>query len=304
MLKIKVVSLVAVALVAAATVCGGAEGTGTGFGLGPGLVLAENIKPGEEVDLSKAMGAPFVVYNGTDAEHEFHAFVAKPSTAISDWEYGYDEIPDASWCHLDQKDFKIDKKSDAKVKLFIKVPDKPENYNRKFMVLVIATPSAGGGPGVVGLQVASRVQIETSSKDAMDGAGTGPISIVPSCIDLPGLSADFTAKQFVMVRNNTKEERTYTVKHLNDLEKDAAKFSRYFGVGRIPVVTPAWASAGEDTFKLKPDETKKLLVSWAVPKTALTGKNYEELLFVQDDKGHNQFVRLRTEIAGAESAGK
>ena len=288
---------IALAILATASSSYGVEQPG-GFGLGPGIVLAENIRPGaEEADLTKAMGDPFTVYNGTDEEHIFRVWVAKPTTAISEWEHGYDEIPDAAWCRLDQKEIKIARKSDAKVNLFIKVPDKPEYYNRKWVVLVMASPSGGGGPGVVGLQIASRVLIETAAKETADGVTADPLSVVPSAIDLAGLPAEFEARQFVTVRNNSKEEHTYTSKRINDLEKDKTKHARYFGKGNTPVVDPSWVKVADNSFTLKPNEAKKLVVSFTIPKTAAADKKYEELVFFQDDKGHEEFVRLRTELA-------
>src|SRR4029077_1006902 len=94
---------------------------------------------------------------------------------------GYESIPDTSMLRLDKKELDVDAKSKGIVKLFITVPDKPENYNRKWMAVVACAPGAATTSGSsVGLMVASRVQIETTCKDTVDGANAGDVALIPS----------------------------------------------------------------------------------------------------------------------------
>jgi hypothetical protein len=107
---------------------------------------------------------------------------------------------------------------------------------------------------------------------------------------------DSWAKKF-KIRNNTKEEHTYTLKQLGDVEKDEARHARYFGKGFEKVIKETWVSASDKTFTLKSGDTKEVRVMVNVGATAVPGKMYEELVFIQDEKGHNEFIRLRTELA-------
>jgi hypothetical protein len=108
-----------------------------GFGIGPGMVMVENIRPGEgEVDVNKTTGFSFEVENGTTEKHVFSVFARPAKGMISSWEMGYESIPDVSWLRLDKSEVEVPANSRVKVNLFIKVPDKKELYNRKFMAVV------------------------------------------------------------------------------------------------------------------------------------------------------------------------
>lgn len=277
-----------------------------GFGIGPGMAMVENIKPGAaEVNVADANGFSFEVENGTAEKHVFTVSVRTAKSTISSWETGYENIPDTSALRLDTKEIEVDAKSKGNVKLFIKVPDKPENYNRKWMACVVVSPGASTTTGSsVGLMVASRVQIETTPKDDVDGAGAGDVALIPSSWMMsdarPG---DSWAKKF-KIRNNTKEEHTYTVKHLSDVEKDEARHARYFGKGFEKIDKESWVTSSDASFTLKPGEIKELRLMVKVAANAAPGKMYEELVFLQDEKGHNEFLRLRTELAPPATAGK
>jgi len=183
------------------------------------------------------------------------------------------------------------------VRMFIKVPDKPEYYNRKWMALIVCRPGRPG-QGAVGLQVGSRVQVETLAKEDADGVVPGAVGLVPSILWLNGKPGE-NAKGAVRIRNNTDKVLNYTVLSLSEAEKDPARHKRYFGSGFVRVIEPSWLKAEDASFSLKPGKKKDLKIKVAVPKNAEQGKTYENLLFLKEESAGVEFVRVRTAISAA-----
>ena len=273
----------------------GAEG-GTGFGIGPGMVLVENIRPGaDKVDVFGGTGS-FVVYNGTEKAQVFSIAVRKVSGVLGSWELGYRDIPDVSWCSLDKEELEVPAKSEGKVNLFVKVPDKPELYNQKWMVVVCCSPGKANATGVVGLQVASRVQLETLA-EPMSKEALGETTVIPSILEMPETQPGTFWTVLTKYTNNSKEEHTYSLKRIGEVEKEVAHHERYYGKGCTPVLKDEWIEL-EKPFTLKPGESKALSMKVNVPDAAKRGKSYEELVFVADEKGKvTDFLRARSIIA-------
>lgn len=300
----RVCLILAVAL-ATATVLKAAEPSG-GFGIGPGMVLIENIKPGGgQVDVASKTGFTFEVVNDTNEKQLFNVTSRTARATISSWEMGYESIPDASWLQLEKKEIEVDAKSKGKIKMTLNIPDKPEYYNRKWMGIVACAPGAArtDGGSSVGLVVASRVQIETLTRDDVEPAG-GDVGLVPASWMMSDAKPGDSWRKVIKIRNNTKDEHVYSVKQIGDVEKEASRHARYYGQNFIPVEKEPWTAIkdADKTFTLKAGETKEVPVMVTVGKDAKASKLYEELMFIQDEKGSVNFVRLRTETAGPAAA--
>lgn len=283
-------------VVVASGMCPGVEDSG--FGIGPGMMLVENLQPGaQEVDVFGKTDMGFTVHNGTNKPQVFAVASIKPRSAISKWEMGYEEIPDAAWCRMEKNEVELPAHTDGKVRMFVTVPDKPEYYNRKWMALIVCRPGKAG-TGAVGLQVGARVQLETLANPDAAGVVPGAAGLVPSVIRLEAKAGE-NAKGAVKIRNNTDKELQYTVLSLNEAEKDPAKHARYFGGGCVKVIEPSWLKAEDSSFSLKPGKKKELKVKVAVPKNAEQGKTYENLLFLKDGSAGFEFVRVRTAVSAA-----
>jgi hypothetical protein len=301
--RVPLVVLVAVVLTTA-TLSFSAEEPSGGFGIGPGMVLIENVVPGaEDLNVTEKAGVHFEVFNGTAEKQTFTLSVLKPREAIGKWEMGYEEIPDPTWCRLDKNEVEVAAKSQEKINMFVKIPAKPEYFNRKFMVVVVASPGKAKH-GVVGLRVASRVQLETIATVEGDGTKTAQIGLLPSICNLAAPPPGITMKASVKVRNNTDKEHTYTLARIGEVEADKAKHERYYGNGFIAVNDPSWIKPSTATFALKPGEVKDLELTVAISKDAERGKKYEELVFLKDESGHIDFIRVRVEIAAKITAEK
>lgn len=279
----------------AVAVCRGEE-IGSGFGLGPGMLLIENVKPGGEKVEATTMETGLFVYNGTEAKQLFSVSVLKATQAIGTWELGYTDLPDASWLEVDKQEVEVPAKSKAPIKLFVKVPNKPEYFNKKWMAVAVCSPGKKQ-PGVVGLQVATRLQIETLADPMIDvKAYEKSVALVPSICEMPESQPGTDWRVLCKVVNNTADEKTYTIKHLDDVEKDSGKHARYFCIGCEHVISPAWIT-DSGTFTVKPGEVHPLNLKVNIPASAVRGKHYEELVLLQDEKGKVEFIRARTEIA-------
>ena len=290
--------LMSAAIIMAAAMHFSAQSATLAFG--PAIVLAENIKPGApESDIFGKGDFTFVIYNHDKESGWYNLGLEKPTDTK---ELPYPPIPDPSWCRLDVSELEVKGETNAKVHLLIKVPDKPEYYNRKWTVLVVCAPGRKqkDDKPAVGLRVASRVLIETVSKVEGDPAEPA-VALWPTVLQSGAIPSAFI-DETVKVKNNTDAERTYTTKRMDEYEKDAEKFERYYSRGFSAIVKTPWIKS-EATFKLKPGEIKDLKVDIKVPDA--TGKgNYEELLFVQDDKGNVNFLRVQVDVPPPTTAEK
>jgi hypothetical protein len=268
-----------------------------GFGMGPGLVLLENIRPSNgEVDATTA-NLTFEVCNDTTEKHTFAITVRNPRSTLSSWELGYENIPDVSWLRLDRNELEIEPGARGRVKLFVKIPDRPEHYNRKWMAVVACSPGrVKAGASSVGLMIASRVQLETAQRDEGAGENAGRIGVTPNAWLMSDVRPGDSRRKTFKITNNTDAEHTYTVKRIGELEKNEARHDRYFGRGFTRVIAESWIKPRETTFTIKPRKVYELSIGVQVPANVTPAKGYEELVFLQDETGHVDFLRLRSEV--------
>ena len=128
--------------------------------LAPAIARIQNVEPGLPCELGKAR-VVFTITNNSRQDTNYALVCRKPSHAgLWSWEHGFAEIPDPAWFKLDKENFAVPAKSALQVGLTIRVPNKPECFNRKWMLAVVLTAERFSRMGL-GLSVAARVQIET-----------------------------------------------------------------------------------------------------------------------------------------------
>jgi hypothetical protein len=286
--------IAAITLAAIRCIAGEPEVKPAGLSFGPGMTTIGNIPLGKEVDPNME----FEIQNGSKKPRNVRLLVLRPQdSGIARWERGYTAIPDAAWCRLEKQELEIAPESSVKVKAFIKVPDKPEYYNRKFMIAIACegVPPKNQGSAGINLRLVSRLGIETATNVDVSGEGAGEIALIPSILRendiLPG--KEYTTK--IKIRNNTAEARTYTPKRLIDIEPDAEKQARYYGPGREAVMTTTWLKPLAP-IAIEPGKTVEVKLVVTVPKEVPLGKVYEEVLFLEDDKKNLEFIRVRTAV--------
>jgi hypothetical protein len=272
--------------------------------MGPGMFMVQAVPPGREVNLRKLGGVLFTVTNRSDHAMDYTLSCHRPKEGgLPTWEQGYEEIPNAAWCYLEETTITVPAKSEKQVGLIINIPDEPENYNRKFMLAVILNTGKVGNTSV-GLAVACRVQIETAINDHLDSSTAAPLAVVPGTITLSG-KPGATVSGSVLVRNNTSGRIDATVVRLPQVYADPMKHPRYDSNGFQPQKEP-WLAPQTAAFPLAAGGGTLLSFTGTIPATAEVGKKYEELAFIRatmpDGKELMTFVRLHCQVPAAESA--
>lgn len=269
--------------------------------MGPGMIMVQNIPPGQEVDLHKLGGTMFTIVNRSDKDQDYNLTCQQPITGgVPEWEKGYEEISDPAWCRVEESVFTVPAHGEKKVGLIIHIPDLPELYNRKFMLAVVLKGGRQLGTSV-GLAVACRVQIETAINDHLDSSTAAPLAVVPGTITVSGKPGAAVSGS-VLVRNNTSGRFDATVVRLPQVYEDPIKHPRYYSNGFEPQKEP-WLAPQSAAFPLDACGGTLLSFSGAIPATAEVGKKYEELAFVRattaDGKELMTFVRLHCQVQAA-----
>lgn len=272
--------------------------------MGPGMFMVQDVPPGREVNLRKLGGVLFTVYNRSDQVMDYSLNCKRPTQGgLTTWEKGYEEIPNAAWCYLEENTVTVPAKGEKQVGLIINIPDEPENYNRKFMLGVILSSGKAGGTSI-GLAVACRVQIETAANDHLDSSTGAPIAVVPSVITVRGKPGAAVSGP-VLIRNNFKGHADISMERLPQVQADPIKHPRYFSNGFIPQNEP-WIIPQTASFPLEMGAGNLLMFTGTIPVTAEVGKNYEELAFIRakaaDGKEILTFVRLHCQVEAPDSA--
>lgn len=273
--------------------------------MGPGLFMVQNVTPGQEIDLRKLGGLLFTVENDSGQEQDYNLTCRKPSqSGLTDWEKGYEEIPDPAWCRVEEAVFTIPARGKKQIGLIIAIPQAAENLNRKFMLAVVL--KAGKDPAFgVGLAIAARVQIETTVNDQLADERGAAVAIAPGTLTLSGTPGAIVSG-VVQVRNNTGARIETQIERLPQVYPDPAKHGRYVSNGFQPHPGEPWFVPRTPGFVLDAGGMQSLEFSGTIPATAALGQRYEELAFIRataaDGKAVLTLVRIQLVMATADAA--
>jgi hypothetical protein len=156
---------------------------GEGMGVGPALVLIDDVTPGAVIDLGKK-GLRYIAQNQSEVEKILNMEISKPGTySIKEFEPGYEPLPNASWLTLEQTSLTVPPRSDGTSGVTIHIPDAPEHWNRHYVAYVEV---GEGGKVALGatLRVRARLLIETAVRDEDAAAPTTEIAVTPGRISL------------------------------------------------------------------------------------------------------------------------
>lgn len=262
------------------------------IGISPGLFLVRNVKPGAEVSLLKN-GLPITVLNRTKRAGSFCMECISPKKAgMRRWEYGYEPMP-REWFRVVRPNAEIAANGSHRFELVFKIPDVPANYNRRFVLYVRARRGRTTKAWGVSLAVASRIMVETRTRNKLDGKGAGPIAVVPSGILFNKMKPGESDSAKVKIRNNTDRTMVFARRGIRDYYPEESYYTeaqrksqrekphRYFDGNVKPVLTGTWLEL-KDGFKLKPGKAKTVKIKVRVPKDAGPGQ-YEELVYFDGD---------------------
>lgn len=270
---------------------------GWAMSINPGLFLLQGITPGQPVDLAAVAGFHFEVPNSDPVETTYNIASSKPiEGGMLNWEVGYEEIPDPAWCQLDKRVFTIPAKGTAQIGLTIDIPDRPECYNRRFVVAIVLRP--GSDPGIgVGLALAARIMIETAPDPERGG---NALATIPATISAQGVPGE-TVKATTRVANRTGAHLRLQPRLIADLVSDPAKHGRFASQDCRFVTTPSWLIPGFQAVVLADAASALYSVEARIPETAVPGTRYEELAFLASEGGAESpsvvtFVRFQIQV--------
>ncbi len=264
--------------------------------ISPGLFTVENIPPGNDVDL-RTSGMTFSIPNGSEAEATYNLTCMKPREGgIGRWEDGYEEIPDATWCTMEHNVVTVPAKGTGEVGLKIAIPDKPEHYNRRFVLAVVLKTGANPNIGV-GMALAARVLIETSVDPVRGG---GALACLPAKITLTGMPGSQVSGT-VQVTNGGNAALQVQSARLSEVVADPVKHPRFIGSGTQALGDASWLTAAPAPLVVPAAGKSPLAFTSRIPADAKPGQRYEELVFLRSrDPEMVRFVRVQYLVQGAE----
>jgi hypothetical protein len=269
--------------------------------LSPGLALVQHVPLGKEIPLS----INCTVINKTDEDRSFTLELNRPGGVWGkDWEAGYEAWPDLNWCRLEKSAIEVKAQSEQKVEIFVTIPDKPEYYNRKWVVMVYCRATTPNEIGA-GLAIASRVMLETAPNEKLDGVDQGQLAIVPAIMNITGEAGE-KGSVAVKIRNNSGLRLGCQCERLVNVYQKDYKYARYTSPGFTALVKESWTTPAKDMFALESEALSDLTVNVEIPADAQPGK-YEELVFVRGNGPVNgdegtpgvtcmNFLRVRYEV--------
>lgn len=156
---------------------------GEGIGIGPALVLVDDVRPGAVIDLG-AKGLRYLVQNQGAVEQRFTLEVATPQAySLKAFEAGYEPLPDASWLTLEHTALTAPPRGSADSGLTLRIPDAPEQWNRHYVVYIEAGVGEKVALGAT-LRVRARLLIETAVRDDDAAPATSVIAVTPGRVGM------------------------------------------------------------------------------------------------------------------------
>lgn len=265
--------------------------------MGPGLFMVQQVPPGEVVDLRAVGGPVFTIENDTDQDQDYNLTCRRPSeSGLTEWEAGYEEIPDPAWFQLEETVFSIPARQSKQIGLRIAIPAGAHYHNRKFLLAVVL--KAGKDPAFgVGLAIAARVQIETTISPDLPALHGDAIAVAPGTLTLTGHpGAPLTGT--VQVRNDSGQPLTAQIERLPQVYPDTRKHGRYVSNGYQPNVLEAWLMPQPARQAVAVAAIVPVTFTGTIPRTAVPGQRYEEVAFIRTTtaSGTAQLTLVRLHI--------
>lgn len=193
------------ALLLACAVAGAESG---GIGLGPALTLVRDVQPGQRIDLRAVTGIAHHLSNRTGTVVTVEMVSTIPQAyGFSSFECGYEPAPDQVFLVQGVGEarrvlrFDLPPGTSENTSLIAEIPDRPESYNRHWMVYIEVGPLAQAARLGAGLRLRARVLLETASSA---NHGGGVLGVAPSVVVLDALGLNGT----LSVRNGTQQDAT------------------------------------------------------------------------------------------------
>ena len=269
-----------------------------GLAVGPTGLLIQNVKPDDVYDIEQVSGVTLNITNRDNLPHTYILTTHKPSmSAAGKWIKGYLEIPEPHWLWFEKDEVMVDANSMAKIKMYLKIPDKEKYYNQHWSIslLVKAKPEPGQ---MIGLAAAPNFQIETEAKEKLEVKPDGSIAFEPSLILLEDAILGSKIKAKVKIYNNDHKKHKYRINsHIFPKDPDRRQISKSSGYSWIP--NPKWIKP-KKVIRIGPGKSADLSFKVNIPRNEeYYGQEWEAIILVEPEEGLPGFIRVQVETERA-----
>ena len=254
-----------------------------------GITFALRVAPGSFSTQYVPLGHPqdlgiTLVCNGEGAKFIAVAVIGPESEDLPHC-VGYDPLPETEWFVVDDDTFAVDSVGDARSKLAVNIPDKPEHYNQHFIVRLFVT---GGGSGMFQPAIIPYYFVETPPKANPLVPPLGILAIAPSVVDL---NADIPTGDFVIYNNDTTKH-TYSL-IVRKPEKTSRRFPN-LSYSSEAIHDTTTLTIFPKTIRIPAKQTSKISVRWLEAGAVQTPT--EAIILITADDGKTSFVRVKMRL--------
>jgi hypothetical protein len=254
---------------------------GSGLAIAPGLAFVENVIPGKPIDFA-ASGLPITIYNRSahmlPAELVFSDYI--PYTLAS-FECGFEYLPDKTWVTVTPQLQDIPAGEQRRGSIVLNIPDRPEHWNRHYVVCVdtgVPMPYALGAT----LRMQARILVETAAKEQPANVGPrGELGLTPSRISMQKQN-DTVWSGTTTVMSNASTQSEYDVLTIGQVYPPALadRHSRFFNSTSTAQITPAWTTIEPQSFTLAAGATQQLTCSAKPNRQPQGQERIDEVYFI------------------------
>jgi hypothetical protein len=254
---------------------------GSGLAIAPGLSLIENVIPGKPLDLA-VNGLPITIFNKSagvlTAELVFSDY---QPYSLASFECGFEYLPDKSWVTVTPLTQDIPGGEQRTGSVVLNIPDRPECWNRHYVVCVETGVPVRTALGAT-LRMQARILVETAAKDQPANVGPrGELGVTPSRISMV-TGTDQTWSGTTTVMSSANAEATYDVLSIGQVYPPALadRHSRFFGTNVTAQTVRPWAIIEPSSFSLAAGATQRLTCT-AKPERQPNGQErIDEVFFI------------------------
>lgn len=243
-------------------------GSDTGVSLGPALILVQDVKPGQRVDLGiHAKVEHGMTNHGQRPVTAELAAVVPSSYDFKQFDCGYEPPASAEWFTLRRGEhtamrhlLELKTKRRETASLVIEIPDKPENWNRHFVVYVEGGQPTRTAVGTT-LRMRARILLETAPRAPKKGEAVpgGVIAAGPALIAMQRTKYGFWTGS-TRISNNDSRPASLVLLRLRQVYagKDSPKGHRFFRGLPHAVLNENWATGDAMAFELAPGRSREV----------------------------------------------
>lgn len=268
------------------------------FGIGiratPATIVLENVPLGKTFDLEKEKGIVISIYNDSDIGYRYHIAAEKPS-ASDTRATGYFDFPEPAWCWFDRETITIEPRTEEKIRLYMRIPDSTQYYNRHWLVAITITPFEmltsnyeTGASIAVGAYLLYRVETMPRGDGGIK-KNEDELFTVPSVVEFVDVESGKEYEKTVKIISPCNDKKVM-VTRLDPLS-EVAKLTILTAPGFIRLNKAEWLSY--DSIAVIKDRIGYLKLKLVTPQNYNDQNyNFEELLLLKcEDK--KAFIRIR-----------